>query len=208
MDKKRFQLFLVFFLLTIPLHAQFNGDGLKGTYYINTNLTSGAVTEVDPTVSYRWYGCPPQPGMSGTSFSVQWLGQVEPAYSEAYTIYADVAGAVSVIVNGQVLASHWTDTGPGINRYQGTIALTAGAKYSIEVDYFTNGAVRHHRLDPAGLAKRLPSGRIYPPPIPFFGGGSEPHPHAPDAVLLPVLVCGHHSGWRPQRMAMGYGGME
>jgi len=47
---------------------------------------------------------------------------------------------VSLIVNGQVLASHWTDTGPPVTRYQGTITLTAGTKYSIEVDYFTNGA--------------------------------------------------------------------
>ncbi|HJT24402.1 MAG TPA: PA14 domain-containing protein, partial [bacterium] len=133
-------LFLSLLALTAPAFAQFNGDGLKGIYYITPNLTSPAVTEVDPLVSYRWFGCPPQPGMSGTSFSVRWTGQVKPAYSEPYTIYADVNGGVSLIVNGQVLASHWTDTGPPVTRYQGAITLSAGTPYSIEVDYFTNGA--------------------------------------------------------------------
>ena len=139
---KRYPFILFFLPLVWPgsVLAQFNGDGLKGIYYINTNLTNAAVTELDPLVSYRWYGCPPQPGMSATSFSVRWTGQLDPVYSEPYTIYADVAGAVSLIVNGQVLVNHWIDTGPGVTRYQGVITLTAGTQVPIEVDYFTNGA--------------------------------------------------------------------
>src|SRR5208282_4191564 len=120
--------------------AQSTGDGLKGVYYINTNLTSPAVTVVDPVVSYRWFGCPPQPGMSGTSFSVKWTGQVEASYSEPYTFTADVNGGVSLIVNGQVLINQWTDYPLPVRGFPGVINLTAGVPVPIEVDYFTNGA--------------------------------------------------------------------
>jgi hypothetical protein len=135
-------LLLIFLLLSTVgwVFAQFNGDGLKGVYYTTPNLTSPAVTLVDPVVSYRWGGCQPQPGISGTSFSVRWSGQVEPSYSEPYTFIADVNGGVSVIVNGQVLISKWTDYPLPIRGFSGVVTLTAGVKVPIEVDYFTNGA--------------------------------------------------------------------
>ncbi|HET9869265.1 MAG TPA: PA14 domain-containing protein, partial [bacterium] len=66
--------------------AQFDGDGLKAVYYTNPDLTSAAVSVTDPQVSFRWNGCPPQPGMSASSFSVRWTGWLEAAYSEPYTI--------------------------------------------------------------------------------------------------------------------------
>jgi hypothetical protein len=199
MGLKRFQWFLTLFLLATPslLWAQFNGDGLKGVYYINTNLASPAVTVVDPVVSYRWGGCPPQPGMSGTSFSVRWTGQLDPVYSEPYTIYADVAGAVSLIVNGQVLASHWIDTGPGITRYSGTITLTAGAKVPIEVDYFTNGAAVTTDLIQLGWESPSQVGGYIPHQYLFSGAALNPTPtpQTPPACQEGVTVDGVLSEW-------------
>ncbi len=188
MALKRFKLFCVLLLLATPvrLRAQANGDGLKGIYYINSNLSSPAVTLVDPVVSYRWYGCPPQPGMSGTSFSVQWLGQVEPAYSEAYTIYADVNGAVSLIVNGQVLASHWTDTSPPITRYSGVITLTAGVKVPIEVDYFTNGSNPTSDLIQLGWQSPSQAAGYIPHQNLFSGATLNPTSTPQIAFFLPV----------------------
>jgi hypothetical protein len=178
MDLKRYlfiSLFLSFFF-TGPASAQFNGDGLQGVYYNSVTLGNASVTVVDPFISFRWGGCPPEPGMSGTSFSVQWLGQVEPAYSEAYTIYADVNGAVSILVNGQVLASHWTDTGPPINRYQGAITLTANTKYSIEVDYFTNGAAVTTDLIQLGWESASQAAGYIPRQYLFSGAALNPTP--------------------------------
>jgi hypothetical protein len=175
---KRFVFILCLPLLAFggPVLAQSTGDGLKGVYYTNTNLTSAAMTEIDPIVSYRWYGCPPQPGMSGTSFSVQWTGQLEPVYSEAYTIYADVSGAVSLIVNGTVLASHWIDTGPGITRYQGTITLAAGTQVPIEVDYFTNGAAPVSDLVQLGWESNSQAAGFIPHQYLFSGAALSPTP--------------------------------
>jgi hypothetical protein len=153
MDKKRFQLFSAFFLLAIPLYAQFNGDGLKGTYYTNDNLTSAAVSEVDPWLSFLWNGCPPQPNMSVSVFSAKWTGQVEPSYSEPYTFITFIAGGVSVIVNGQTVISQWTDSTN--TSYQGSIALSAGVTYPLVVDYFTDGA--NPTTDHLQLAWQSPS---------------------------------------------------
>lgn len=130
---------LFFFLLQLggPSFAQYDGYGLNGTYYTNDNLTSAAATVNDPFLSFLWYGCPPQPNMSVSVFSVQWTGSVEPAYSGPYTFVTFVAGGVSVIVNGQTLISQWTDSAN--TSYQGSIALNAGTKYPLIVDYFTDG---------------------------------------------------------------------
>ena len=196
---KRFSFVLFTLLLAIakPSFAQFNGDGLKGIYYINTNLTSPAVTVVDPVVSYRWNGCPPQPGMSGTSFSVRWTGQVEPSYSEPYTFIADINGGVSVIVNGQVLVSQWIDYPPPIHGFSGVVTLTAGVKVPIEVDYFTNGASPVSDL--VQLVWQSPSqGLGYIPREDLFSGAAlnpTPTPQIPTACQAGINVDGVLNEW-------------
>jgi len=191
---------IFFFLLTavlVTLRAQAAGDGLKGIYYINPNLSSPAVTVVDPVVSYRWSGCPPQPGMSGTSFSVRWQGQVEASYSEPYTFIVDVNGGVSLIVNGQVLIAQWTDFPLPIRGFSGVITLTAGAPVPIEVDYFTNGA--NPTSDILQLLWQSPSqGNETIPRESLFSGAAlnpTPTPQAALACQASVSVDGVLDEW-------------
>ncbi|HVZ80914.1 MAG TPA: sugar-binding protein [bacterium] len=196
---KNFRAFLpiLFFALTKTVFAQFGGDGLKGVYYINTNLTNAAATVVDPIISYRWNGCPPQPGMSSTSFSVRWTGQVEPVYSEPYTFYADVNGGVSVIVNGVVLVNQWTDKAPPIFRYMGAVTLTAGVKVPIEIDYFTNGANPTSDLIQFGW-QSASQGQAYVTRDFLFSGSSPvpfPTPVPPYACQASVSVDGSLDEW-------------
>ncbi len=197
MKRIPFALCAVLLCLPKPSFAQFNGDGLKGVYYINSNLTSPAVTVVDPLISYRWFGCPPQPGMSGTSFSVKWTGQVEPAYSEPYTFIADVNGGVSLIINGQVLINQWTDFPPPIRGFAGVITLTANTPVSIELDYFTNGA--NPTTDLIQLAWQSPSqAQEYIPREYLFSGAPlnpTPTPQTPSACQAGVSVDGVLNEW-------------
>src|SRR3984957_5330423 len=94
MDLTRFKIFRIFLLLTLPsvALAQANGDGLQATYYNGVNFNTAVVTEEDPAVEYFWEGCPPNPGVSPTAFSVKWTGQLESDYSQPYTITAEVDG--------------------------------------------------------------------------------------------------------------------
>jgi hypothetical protein len=196
----RFQKFALTLLLICwaqSSFAQTTGDGLKGVYYINTNLTSPAVTVVDPVVSYRWFGCPPQPGMSGTSFSVKWTGQVEASYTEPYTFIADVNGGVSLTVNGQVLINQWTDFPLPVRGFQGTINMTAGVPVSIEVDYFTNGA--NPTSDRIQLLWQSPSQvNGYIPREDLFSGAAlnpTPTPQTSSACQAGITVDGVLNEW-------------
>lgn len=205
MKRIPFSYIVFLFAWVSPLCAQFGGDGLKGVYYINPNLSSPAVTVVDPVVSYRWGGCPPQPGMSGTSFSVRWTGQVEPSYSEPYTFVAVVNGGVSVIVNGQVLVNQWIDYPLPIRGFSGVITLTAGVKVPIEVDYFTNGA--NPTSDVMQLAWQSPSqGSVIIPREFLFTGAvinPTPTPQTPAACQAGISVDGALNEW-PWNNSLGW----
>lgn len=193
----------IFLLLSLLLFtvgssvAQFNGDGLKGVYYSTPNLTSPAVTLLDPVVSYRWGGCPPQPGISGSSFSVRWVGEVESSYSEPYTFIADVNGGVSVIVNGQVLVSKWTDYPLPIRGFSGVVTLIAGVKVPIEVDYFTNGAnPTSDRIQLVWQSASQANGSV--PREYLFSGAAlnpTPTPQTPAACQAGVTVDGTLDEW-------------
>jgi Carbohydrate family 9 binding domain-like/PA14 domain len=199
MALKRYRLIpMVLLLLSAGrVCAQFGGDGLKGIYYIDADLTNPAVTVVDPVVSYRWGGCSPQPGMSGASFSVRWTGRVEPSYSEPYTFIVDVNGGVSVIVNGQVLVNQWIDYPPPIMGFSGVVTLTAGVKVPIEVDYFTNGA--NPTSDRIQLVWQSPSqGNEYIPREDLFSGATltpTPTPQTPSSCQASVTVDGVLNEW-------------
>jgi hypothetical protein len=195
MNSKRFKLFSVLFLLAIPafLRAQANGNGLRAVYYNGLNFNTAAVTEVDPAVVYFWQGCQPNLGVSATAFSVKWTGQIEANYSESTTFTVDADGAVSVIVNGQVLVNQWTETTP-VAAFTGNIVMTAGAKVSIEVDYFASNG--NPQIQLSWQSPSQPFGHI--PHENLFSGGSPaatPTPQADSACEFSPSVTGVLSDW-------------
>jgi regulation of enolase protein 1 (concanavalin A-like superfamily) len=118
------------------------GDGLAG-YYFNTADLNGPVIadQVDATVNFDWVGGTPATGVSSTSFSVRWLGQVEPQFSETYSFYTVSDDGVRLWVNDVLLIDNWTAHWPTENT--GDIALEAGQKYDVKMEYFqgTGGSV-------------------------------------------------------------------
>jgi len=108
------------------------GNGLWGQYYNNSDFTALGLERIDATVDVYWGLGSPDPAIDGDTFSVRWTGKVEPRYSETYTFYTLVDDVVRLWVNGQLLI----DAGPG--EWSGTIALTAGQRYDIRMDYWEN----------------------------------------------------------------------
>jgi hypothetical protein len=195
MGLNRFKLFFAFFFLAIPtfLRAQANGDGLKAVYYNGINFNTAAVTEVDPAVVYFWQGCSPNPGVSATAFSAKWIGQIESNYSESYTITADVDGAVSVVVNGQILVNQWVENTP-VAAFMGTIPLTAGVKVPIEVDYFASNG--NPQIQLSWQSPSQPFGHV--PHENLFSGTSPaptPTPPALSACQQTAVVDGVLNEW-------------
>ncbi|MFO8008405.1 MAG: sugar-binding protein, partial [Candidatus Brocadiia bacterium] len=98
-----------------------------------------------------------------------------PLYSETYTFTTRSDDGVRLWVNGQSVIDNWTDHGPTYD--SGTIALSAGTKYDIQLDYYENGggAVCQLSWSSASQAEEIiPQSQLY-----SSGGGDTTPPAAP-----------------------------
>ena len=141
------------------------GNGLSVTYYNNIDFTGTTVTGVDPTVDFAWGAGSPSAAIANDTFSARWTGQVEAQFTGTYTFYTVSDDGVRLWVNGQQIINNWTDHAPTEN--SGTIALTAGQRYDIRMEFYENGGGATARLlwSSASVPKAVvPSTRLYPQP--------------------------------------------
>ena len=137
-------------------------NGLRATYYNNIDLTGTTVTRVDPTIDFTWGSGSPSPSVGADTFSARWTGQVEPQFTGTYTFYTVSDDGVRLWVNGQQIVNNWTNHAPTEN--SGTIALTAGQRYDIRLEFFENagGATARLLWSSASVPKAVvPSARLF-----------------------------------------------
>lgn len=99
-------------------------------------------------------------GVNG-NFSVRWSGFVQPKYSETYTFSVVADDGVRLWVNGQIVIDKWEDAS---GKNQGTIALKAGSKYEIKMEYFNKGGSAIARLiwsSPSQPEQAIPTSQLY-----------------------------------------------
>jgi glucose/arabinose dehydrogenase len=111
-----------------------NGDGLRAEYFDNADFTNLKYVQIDPTVNFNWGVAAPSANLQPDDFSVRWFGQVQALYNEAYTFYVNADDGARLTVNGQVLVDAlvgYLGEGNGTT----TIALEAGKKYDIQLEY-------------------------------------------------------------------------
>lgn len=143
-----------------------SGIGLLAQYFAQTNLTRPVLSRLDATVNFDLMGGSPAPKVAAHNFSVRWSGQVEPRYSEVYSFATFSDDGVRLWVNHEPIIDDWTDH--GTKEDVGTIALEAGRKYDIEMDYYENGtgsAVA--KLDWSSASEPqavIPRSQLFPPP--------------------------------------------
>ena len=63
------------------------GIGLAATYFDDMGLTGPSIQRIDPQINFDWQGGSPAPEISPDTYSARWEGQLEPRYSEMYTLY-------------------------------------------------------------------------------------------------------------------------
>src|SRR4029453_19304802 len=139
------------------------GTGLSATYSNNADLTGSTPTRIDPTVDFSWGSGSPASAIGSDTFSARWTGQIEAPYSGTYTFYTVSDDGVRLWVNGVQLVNNWSNHAAVEN--SGTIALTAGQRYSIRMEYFENTGSATARLlwSHASIAKAVvPASRLYP----------------------------------------------
>jgi|GEM_PF-1246856 len=137
-------------------------NGLRGEYYDNMDLTLLKVTRTDPTVNFDWAAGSPDVSIAPDSFSVRWTGFVQPLFSQTYTFYANTDDGARLWVNGVLLVDKWVDQ--PVTEWSGTIALTAGQKYSIKLEYYDNGGGALAKLSwssPSQVKQILPQSQLF-----------------------------------------------
>lgn len=138
------------------------GNGLTGKYYNNKDFTDLKLTRVDETVNAYWNNNSPDSSMDKDTFSVRWTGQIQPLYSETYTFHTTSDDGVRLWVNGTKLIDNWTDHSAAVN--SGSITLTAGQKYDIQLEYYNNSGEGKIMLEwsSASQAKQVvPKSQLY-----------------------------------------------
>lgn len=144
------------------------GTGLTGRYYNDagngTFFTTLALTRIDATVNYDWGSGSPATGVQANNFSARWTGQVQAPVSGVYTFYTTTDDGVRLWVNGVLILDRWIDQSPTTNTST-TIALTAGTKYDIKLEYYEKGggAVAKLLWSYPGQAQQIvPQIRLFP----------------------------------------------
>lgn len=143
------------------------GTGLKGEYYDNKDFTNLALTRTDATVNYNWGSGSPNASIGADTFSVRWTGQVQAMYSETYSFYTTTDDGVRLWVDGKQIINSFVNQ--SAKEISGTIALVAGQKYDIRLEYFENTgkAVAQLAWSSASQTKEIiPQSQLYLPVIP------------------------------------------
>jgi len=154
--------------ITVTVNNAGPATGLFAEYFDSLDLTNLKLTRVDATVNYDWGSGTPDPVLGTDGFSIRWSGQVQPQFSETYTFYTTSDDGVRLWVNNVLLIDHWIDQSP--TEWSGSIALTAGQRYDLKMEYYENGggAVAKLSWSSPGTAKQIiPQSRLFP-------GGSLP----------------------------------
>ena len=141
------------------------GTGLAATYFDTATLTGASVSRIDPTIDFVWGTGSPAAGIGADTFSARWTGEIVPQFSETYTFYTVSDDGVRLWVNGVRIVNNWTNHAAVENR--GTIALTAGQRYPIVMEYYENAGSATARLlwSSASTPKAVvPSSRLFPAP--------------------------------------------
>jgi hypothetical protein len=139
------------------------GTGLLGAYYTNKYLLGKPLTQVDSTINFDWAAGSPQASLPPNGFSVRWLGQVQPRYSEVYTFRTLTDDGVKLWINGQLLVNSWKQQ--SATHCQGTISLEANRKYDIKVEYYEHNGLATAKLfwSSASQAEEIiPRSQLFP----------------------------------------------
>lgn len=139
------------------------GQGVAVTYYENPNLTGRAVSQVDPRIHFDWRNWAPVGSLGTDHFSARWTGQIQAQFSENYRFYARANGGVRLWINNILLIDHWT--GSGLSESVASIALLAGVKYNLQMEYHANtGGAQAELLWSCSSIRRelVPQCQLYP----------------------------------------------
>ena len=152
--------------------ATATGTGLSAMYYTNSstaytnvanfNPTNLFLTRVDPFIDFT-YTNGTSPNLSNGFYSVRWVGQVLPQYSETYYFAVRSDDGCKLWVNDQLIIDNWKSQ--SATEVINTIPLQGGTRYNLRLEYLQAGGTGAARLSwySASQAKIvIPPERLFP----------------------------------------------
>ena len=112
------------------------------------------------------------PASEGINFSVRWTGQIQPRYTETYIFTAQTDDGVRLWVNGKQIVDAWNDKGPSPET--GSIALEAGRKYDLKLEYYQGTGSASAQLlwqSKSQPQQVIPTSRLFPSAAGAVGTG-------------------------------------
>ncbi|NQX47437.1 hypothetical protein HQN87_19060 [Paenibacillus tritici] len=123
-----------------------------------------AVVRTDAVLDFNWRQGSPDAAIGIDFFSVRWSGKIKPLYTETYQIYTTSDDGIRVRVNGELVIDSWVKQS-GTER-SGSISLTAGELYDIQVEYYENQGDAKARLmwqSPSQAKGTVPASALFLP---------------------------------------------
>jgi len=112
-----------------------NGNGLKGEYYKDANLSNLVFTRIDPYIVFQeWMSLGVHHKIPGVTYSMRWTGQIMAQFSEAYTFDLYAGGNHRLWIDGKLVIDKWVEDYP-TDYFTTPINLVAGQKYDIKLEY-------------------------------------------------------------------------
>jgi YVTN family beta-propeller protein len=120
------------------------GSGLQGQYFNNKKLTGAPVLTRAEAVDFNW-GASPGAGVKVDLFSVRWTGVIEVPTTGNYFFQTVSDDGVRLWVNNVKMIANWTTHTSTVNTSK-KIALTAGQRVPVTLEYFDNSGPAEIRL--------------------------------------------------------------
>ena len=114
------------------LHA---ANGLTGQYYDTATFGTLKTTRTDATVNFDWGTSTPSGTSltSGDTFSVIWTGQLEPEFSQLYTLYVTADDGARLWVNDQLVVLRTLSA--AVPEMRGQVLLQALQRVNLRLEY-------------------------------------------------------------------------
>ena len=122
---------------TVSIIVGSAGTGLKGEYFDNSNFTNLKLTRTDAQLDFDWGTNSPAPSMGADTFSVRWSGLLLVPETGNYTFSTLNSDGVRLFINGIPVVDDNVDHSTGW-RDSAPVALTAGQKVSLQMEYYEN----------------------------------------------------------------------
>lgn len=171
--------------------------GLRATYYNSKQLEGWNFSRLDPVIDFDWAEGSPAKEIVGDNFSARWLGQLEAPATGDYTLVVEANDGVRLWVDNKQLIDQWHDQSR--TEHEAMIALEAGHKYDVKLEFYENGGTAVARLlwiEPGQTKTVIPEARLFAPPPAAATASANPagSPSGTNGLIGLYFSTQDHSG--------------